>query len=351
MSGKIRVGVIGAGIGYVHAKAYKGVPDAELVAIADLDKPRAEKLAKDFCVPNVYTDYKKMMKEEKLDAVSVGLPNFLHKTVTIDAFKAGCHVICEKPMAMNAEEAEQMIEAGQKAKKILMIGFCHRHRADSKLLKKIITEGQLGDIYHSQIFALRRRGIPGWGGWFTTKAKSGGGGLIDIGVHIVDLTMWEMGFPKPVAVSGAEYMKFGHKKDYTYVSMWGARQEGGTYDVDDLASAFIRFDNDATMSLEVSWAANIKSGGFYSIILGDKGGAKLDADAPLEIYSEQYGKLVDIQPQYAKEDNWVNQLSHFVDCIKNGKKPMSPGEHGLQVQKILDAIYLSSKIKKEVIIK
>jgi predicted dehydrogenase len=351
MSSKVKVGVIGAGIGYYHAKSYKAVKDVELSAIADIDEARARKVANELGIPNVYTDYKEMLKKEKPDAVSVGLPNYLHKKVTIDAIKAGANVLCEKPMAMNAQEAEEMVEEAAKSKKILMIGFCHRFRADSKLLKEIINKGHLGEIYHAQAFALRRRGIPGLGGWFTTKSKSGGGGMIDIGVHILDLTMWEMGFPKPVSVSGAAYMKFGHKKDYTYVSMWGNKVEGGTYDVDDFACGFIRFDNDATISLEVSWAANLNNEGFYSIILGDKAGAKLDAYEDLKIYTEQYGKIVDIFPKYAKEDNWINQISHFVDCVKNNKKPISPGEHGLVVQKVLDAIYLSSETKKEVKIK
>lgn len=347
----LKVGVIGAGIGAYHAKAYKEVKDVEVVAIADLDEVRARAVADTHGIPEVYTDYKEMLKKERPDAVSIGLPNFLHKQVSVDAFKSGANVLCEKPMAMNAEEAEEMIDAAKKAKKILMIGFCNRFRADSKLLKGIIDNGHLGEIYHSSAFALRRRGIPGLGGWFTTKSKSGGGGLIDIGVHILDLTMWEMGFPKPVAVSGAEYMKFGHKKDYTYVGMWGKKVEGGTYDVDDYATGFIRFANDATISLEVSWAANLENEGFYSIILGDKGGAKLDAYEELKIYTEQFGRIADVQPKYPKEDNWINQMSHFVDCIRNNRKPISPGEHGLMVQKVLDAIYLSSKLKKEIKIK
>jgi len=351
MSRKIRVGVIGAGMGLGHAKSYQAVGDVEVAAIADIDEAKVKKTAATFGIQGAYTDYRAMLKSEKLDAVSICLPNFLHCEATVEAVKAGCHVLCEKPMAMNVIEASRMIEAAAKARKILMIGFCHRFRPDSQLLKKIIDQGQLGEIYHSQVFALRRRGIPGLGGWFTTKSKSGGGGLIDIGVHILDLTMWEMGFPAPVSVTGATYMKFGHKKDYTYVSMWGTPVPGGTYDVDDFATALIRFDNGSTLSLEVSWAANIERDSFHSIILGDKGGAKLDAFEELKIYTEQYGRISDVLPKYAREDNVGNEVRHFIDCIRNNKKPISPGEHGLAVQKVLDAIYESSHTKKEIIIK
>ena len=347
MGGKVRIGVIGAGIGSAHSKALKQVKDAELSAICDIDEARAKVAATNWQIPKVYKDYKEMIKKEKLDAVTVALPNHLHKEVTIKAFEMGCHVFCEKPMAMNAGEAEEMIAAGKKAKKILAIGFVQRFRSESLLLKKLITGGDMGNVYHSMVFALRRRGVPGWGTWFTTKSKSGGGGLIDIGVHIIDLTMWEMGFPKPVSVTGSEYMMFGHKKDYNYISMWGSKNEKGIYDVDDYATAFVRFENGATMTLEVSWAANVEKDCFYSVILGDKGGARLDIDEPLKIYTEHYGKIADIVPKYIKEDNWFNQFSNFIDSVKNNKTPVTPGEHGLQVQKVIDAIYLSSKTKKE----
>jgi predicted dehydrogenase len=160
-----------------------------------------------------------------------------------------------------------------------------------------------------------------------------------------------MGFPKPVSVSGATYMKFGHRKDYKYVYMWGTPVPGGTYDVDDYACAFIRFANGATINLEVSWAANLEKEVFHSIILGDKGGAKLDAFEPLNIYTDLYGKNADVQPLYAKEENYLNQMRHFIDCIANNRKPIAPGEHGLAVQKVLDAVYLSGQTKREVVIK
>ena len=351
MSKGFKLGIIGAGIGYSHAKAANKVPGIEVVAVSDLNPVKSKLLVDELGVKRAYTDYKEMLKTEKLDGVAVGVPNFLHKKITIDVLNAGVNVLCEKPMAMNAKECEEMIVVAKKNRKHLLIGFMHRQRDDSRTLKKIIKDGGLGEIYHADAYALRRRGIPGLGGWFTTKNMSGGGALIDIGVHVLDLTMYQMGFPEPVSVSGAAYMKFGQKKDYNFVSMWGGLVQRGKFDVDDFVTAMVRFKNGATLNLEVSWAANIEKEGFYSVFMGDKGGATLDANAPLKITTEHFGKIADIHPLYAKEDCWVNEERNFMEVCTGKAKPVAPAEHGLIVQKVIDAIYLSSLKKKEVKIK
>ncbi|OGF46982.1 MAG: hypothetical protein A2452_01260 [Candidatus Firestonebacteria bacterium RIFOXYC2_FULL_39_67] len=351
MSESFKLGIIGAGIGFAHAKAAKQVAGIEVAAVADLNPARAKRLVDELGVKNTYTDYKEMFKTERLDGVVIGVPNFLHKTVAIDALNAGINVLCEKPMAMNAGECEEMIVAAKKNKKHLIIGFVNRQRDDSKTLKSIVDEGGLGEIYHADAYCMRRRGIPGLGGWFTTKNMSGGGGLIDNGVHVLDLTMYQMGFPEPVSVSGAAYMKFGHKKDYNYVSMWGGLVKLGQFDVDDFVTALVRFKNGSTLNLEVSWAANIEREGFYSYFMGDKGGATLEMGAPLKIFTEHFGKIADINPKYVKEDAWVNQERNFMEVCTGKAKPVAPAEHGLVIQKIIDAIYLSSQEKREVKIK
>ena len=175
--------------------------------------------------------------------------------------------------------------------------------------------------------------------------------MIDIGVHVLDLTLYQMGFPEPVSVSGAAYMKFGHKKDYNYVSMWGGLVKLGQFDVDDFVTALVRFKNGSTLNLEVSWAANIEREGFYSYFMGDKGGATLEMGAPLKIFTEHFGKIADINPKYVKEDAWVNQERNFMEVCTGKAKPVAPAEHGLVIQKIIDAIYLSSQEKREVKIK
>ena len=350
---KLKVGIIGAGIGRSHATGLSGCKDVEIAAIAELNEPRARGVMKDFGIKNFYRDYNEMFRVEKLDGVTVGIPNYLHKQAVCDALNAGVNVLCEKPMALNAVEAEQMAALAKKKKKLLMIGFTNRFTPESRLLNSLVKKGEFGNVYHGRAFCVRRRGIPGLGGWFTTKNKSGGGGLIDIGVHIIDLTLWQMGFPKPIAVSGQTFMKFGHKKDYNFTSMWGGLVKRGSFDVDDYASALIRLEGGKTISADIAWACNAGEEGFKTTILGDKGGAILDpyAKPVLTIYKEEFGKNVDIFPKVAEENVWVNEMSNFCDSIRGLAKPGTPAEHGVTVQKVLDAIYLSAKLGREVKIK
>lgn len=331
---KIRTAVVGVGIGRLHIEGYKKHKDAELVAVADINEERAKATAEEFEIPHVYADYEKMLKELDLDAVSVCTPNKLHTPVTVAAFEAGCHVLCEKPIAMNAVDGQKMVDAGKKAGKTFMMAFNNRFRGDTQVLKSFIDNGTLGDIYYAKCGWTRRRGIPGFGGWFTTKELSGGGPLIDIGVHVLDLTLYLMGNPKPVSVFGSTYAKFGPK-------MPG----GEKYDVEDLGTGMIKFDNGATVFVEASWASNIANDQFYSTLLGDKGGADLD---PLRIYTEMNGTQVDIAPQFPGIHGHQAEVFHFVECLRDGKTPLATGEHGLDVVKILDALYESSETGKMV---
>jgi predicted dehydrogenase len=332
----------------VHIDAYKKAKDVELVAVADTNGAAAEQAAKTAGIPKSFSDPAELLRQADVEAVSVCVPNAFHAGITIDALRAGKHVLCEKPPAMNAKEAEAMAEAAKKARKVLMYAFVNRFQAESQGLKKFIEAGDLGEIYHCAAQATRRRGIPGLGGWFTTKKMSGGGPLIDIGVHILDLSLWLMGFPKPVSVSAACYMKFGHKKDYVYVSMWGTKVPGGTFDVEDYASALVRFDGGATLSLECSWAANIQSGAFSTQLLGDKGGALLEVGGGLKLFGEHRGNLVDMAPQFAKADRFLEEVNNFLAAARGDGQPLCTPEQGIIVQKIIDAIYKSSDAGKEV---
>jgi len=325
---KVRVAVVGTGIGRLHIEGYAKHPDAEIVAVADIDKDRAAKTASEFGIPKVYKDYEKMLAENELDGVSVCTPNSLHAPVAIAAFQAGCNVICEKPIATSAAEGKKMVQAARKAGKTFMMAFNNRFRGDTQVLKSFIDSGQLGDIYHARTGWLRRRGIPGLGGWFTTKAMSGGGPLIDLGVHVLDLALYLMGNPKPVGAYGSTYAEFGPK-------MPG----GDKYDVEDLATAIIKFGNGATVFLEASWASNVASERIYTTLMGTKGGADLE---PLRIYTEMNGTQVDLDPSFPQVHGHHAEILHFVDCIRDGKTPLATGEHGLDVIKILDAIYQSA---------
>ena len=345
----VRVGMLGAGnIGRVHVERLQRLPGVEVVALADAVESAAAEAAKKYSVPNVFTEYKPLLKMPEIDAVFVCTPNSFHRDMAVHALKAGKHVFCEKPMALNAAEGAQMVQAARDAGKLLFMGFCNRFRGKSQGLRRIIDAGKLGDLYHCVINVTRRRGVPAIGSWFTQKSLAGGGSLIDIGVHMLDLNLWFMGFPRPISVSGAAYMKFGHRKDYVYTSMWGKPVPGGIFDVDDYAAAFVRFDNGCTLALECSWAANIPGTNWSSYLLGDKGGAKFDLTADLEIYTEDTGFITDLKPQFAEPDPYEAQDAHFITCVRGEAEPLCTGEQGLVVQKIIDGIYKSSQAGKEV---
>ncbi|MCX7918730.1 MAG: Gfo/Idh/MocA family oxidoreductase [bacterium] len=342
-SDKVRVGVIGLGVGQHHIWGYQKCPKAEVVAVCDVDASRAQQVATKENIARWFTDYRKLLELRDIDAVSICTPNYLHRPVAELAFAAGKHVLCEKPLSINAKEGAKIVLAAKKAKRKLMIAYCNRFRGESQVLKQFIDAGELGDIYYAKCGWLRRRGIPGIGGWFTTKSQSGGGPLIDLGVHVLDLTLWLMGFPAVESVIGSVYTHFGNKN----IGFWW---RGGTapFDVEDLASAFIKLKNGATLTLDASWASNIeKSDEFYSRLMGTKGGAELD---PLIIYKEEHGIQVDVKPACPKVDGFAAETTHFIDCIVNDREPIATGEQGLAVMQILDAIYQSAKTGKQICI-
>ena len=236
---KLGIGIIGSGgiAQNAHMPGYAAVPDlCKIVAVADVNADAAKVAAEKFNVKHVFSDYKKLLEMDEVDAVSVCTPNYLHHEPTIKAFQAGKHVLCEKPIAMNAREAAEMVAAGRKAKKKFMVGYNLRFAPTNQLLKKYIDAGDLGEIYFARAQALRRRGIPGWG-VFIDKSKQGGGPLIDIGVHILDLTLWLLGHPKPVAASGQTYAKFGKRSDIVgFMGQWDYKN----FTVEDFAIGLIR---------------------------------------------------------------------------------------------------------------
>jgi predicted dehydrogenase len=323
---------------------YAAIPElCEIVAAADTNEQVLKDSAAKFNVKHTFTDYMKLLEMDELDAVSICTPNYLHLDPTIRAFEAGKHVLCEKPVAMNAEEAKRMVDAGRKAKKNFQVGYNLRFAPNHQLLKKYVDAGDLGDIYYARAQAMRRRGIPGWG-VFIDKAKQGGGPLIDIGVHILDLTLWMMGHPKPVSASGATYAKFGKRSDVVgFLGQWDYKN----FTVEDFAAALIRFENGATVVLESSFVANIPEDLFTSTLCGTEGGAVTN---PLTIVQEKHRSLQTFEPKIPNSD--VNshhaEVKHFVESVINNEEPLVTGEHGLAVAQIMDAIYKSSETGREV---
>lgn len=339
MNSTFKIGLVGAGsIARAHADANKKLADVEIIALAEAVEDRGKAFAAEYEIPNFYTDYHQMLANPEVDGVIVCLPNFLHAPVSIAAMKAGKHVLVEKPMALNAAAAAEMATVAEETGKTLMIALNNRYRADLQLMRKYAEE-QFGEMYYGRCGVFRRRGIPGWGSWFTRMDQSGGGPLIDIGVHYLDMCLYLMGYPNPVAVTGSTYAKFGpHKKG---TGMWGMPNWDGYYDVEDLAGAMIHFDNGATVQLEVSWALNTADGAWLNV-MGTEGGASLVGDKPV-IYSEQFGRTVDLTPNPGRNNDRVEQAKHFVHCARTGQEPLTSPRHGLILNRIFDAIYESGR--------
>lgn len=336
---KLKIGIIGLGIGQQHITGYRTHPEAEVAAICDPDEKRLAEIGDKFGIATRYTDAAKMLKAEKLDVVSVCTPNKFHKQLTLAAFKAGAHVLCEKPMAMNAAEGRAMLAAAKKAKKRLMINFSYRFNPQSYALKKQVESGVLGDIYFARTVWLRRRGMPRFGGWFGQKALAGGGPLIDLGVHRLDLALWLMGYPKPVWVMGSAYNHIAGEK---------AKREGKKFDVEDFACGLVKFANGATLEIEASWAGNIKENEHMRTrLLGTKGGLLQrnvgdGYDFEAELFVEREGCQFDMK-LHPPVPAAVGAMHHFVDSILANKPHLASGEEGLIVMELLDAIYESAR--------
>ena len=343
---KLRLGFIGAGgIAQAQMKIVKAYPDVELVAACDINDPSLAKAKADYGFPAVYTDWKEMLRRESFDAVSVCTPNGGHCAHTVGALQAGAHVLVEKPLAMNAKEGEAMLAAAKKAKRKLVIGFQWRFEPKAQFIRKMSEAGQFGNILFGRCKALRRRGIPNWG-VFGRKELQGGGPLIDIGVHIMEVTHYVMGSPKPVAASGNIFRYLGDKPSDVACS-W-PNWDHKTYTVEDLAVGQIRFENGAVMQVEASFAAHCKDAWGFTI-MGEKGGADLD---PLSIHCDENGYMVDKIPAFIPTDDcFARKLRNFVDTALYNKPTEAPGEAGLMVQKMLDGIYESAEKGKEVAIR
>jgi len=358
---KIKAGVIGAGIGKYHIEGYQSHGDAEVVALCDINEEVLAETAREYGVERTFTDCEEMLALD-LDCVSVCVPNKLHAPLTIECLTAGKNVLCEKPLARTAREGKKMVDAAADAGLTLMIQFNNRFRPEAQILKGYADDGAFGDIYFARCGWIRRNGIPGWGSWFTTAEVAGGGPLIDLAVHMLDLTMWLMGNPEPEICMASTYSVFGPKMEA--LGPWGTPNRRGRFDVEDMAVGMIRFADGQTILLESSWASRIKREWVYSTICGTEAGATLErvfavdgiddsAVDTLEVYTQEQGEAVDrvvkVEPDPAMGRHAA--VRHFVDCLISGEEPISPATDGLRMMKILDAMYRSAERGKAVTIK
>jgi predicted dehydrogenase len=346
-SDAIGIGIIGSGgiAQGAHLPAYRTLQQeggVRIVAVSDINEETARSAARQFEVENVYHDYRSLLDRADIDAVSVCTPNFLHRQPTVDALLAGKHVLVEKPLAMNGAEGREMVETARRAGRKLQVGFMTRFGPGAQALKRFIDAGDMGQIYYARAQALRRRGIPAWG-VFTQKDKQGGGPLIDIGVHILDLTLWLMGHPRPVSASGAAYTKFGTRSGVLgLMGQWDPLK----YTVEDLGVGFVRFENGASLTLEASFAANLEKDVFTTELLGTEGGCSF---SPLKMFFERNQTLIDATPVFLpKVNSHEAEIRAFVAAVRDDTEVPVPGEQGLMVTQVLDAIYRSAEEGREV---
>lgn len=350
MSRKTRLGIIGAGnIGAVHATEFSKLAErCVIVAISDVYRPLAESRAKQFGISSVEESAQTLLARDDIDAVVIGVPNKFHADFAIAALEAGKNVLLEKPMGLNAEHAKRIVRAQIASGKVLMVS--HQMRWDwlPQQVKQQVEKGELGRIYTAKTGWYRRKGIPGWGTWFTRKDMSGGGPLIDIGVHMLDLALYLMGDPKPVSVSGAVYSEFGPKKKG--IGAWGTPDWNGVWDVEDLSTAIVRMEDGSTLTLEVSWAVHMDTDSKPFVhLMGSEGGASLRG-AEGKFLTEAFNQPMEVALKAPANYQGARQhlSNHFLDCVQTGQQPLTSALTGLTNNLIIDAIYESSQTGKEV---
>lgn len=344
---KLRVAFIGCGgIAQVHLHALKGLEDVEVVAGVDIDPARLKVMEEKWGITRLYKDWKTMLKEVRPDAVSICTPNAVHAAPSIDSSNAGCHVMVEKPMAMDPRECEKMIAAAKKAGKKLSVGFQYRYHPSTQFMIRAREAGDFGQIMFVKCRALRRRGIPNWG-VFGQKKLQGGGPMIDIGVHVMEMAHHMMGAPKPVAATGNIWTWHGNKPS-DVVSQW-PDWDWKTYTVEDLAIGHIRFDNGAILQIESSFVNNIEKDVWNVDIMGQKAGFTWD---PPALYTDHAGTMINCAPSGIGTADFNQlfklKLRDWVDGCLHNKALTAPGEAGLAVQKMIDGVYRSAAAGKEV---
>ena len=348
---KTTVAVIGCGriAASAHVPAYAGNPLAELKYLVDIREERAAALARQYGVPHVAADYRVVLEDPAVEAVSICTPNDTHAPIAIACLEAGKHVLCEKPAAVSLDLVRQMKAAADRCGRILNIGVVNRFNTQVNRIKEIISSGELGDLYHIYCSFRAHRSIPGLGGPFTTQAQSGGGVLIDWGVHFLDLIFYCAGSPAVKTVSGATHSVLGRDmQDYAFLDMWaGPPDYSGVYDVEDFVTGLIRTQG-PTISLNGAWAQNIGEAAMFIDFLGSKAGIKLQYGGDFTIYSARDGVLYESKPAMRKVDMFAAEIDAFLRAARAGEKNRAHIDNVLITSAVMDAIYRSARLGAEV---
>lgn len=348
---KTVIAVIGCGrISKAHFPGFAEMDNIRIKYACDLIEEKALKTKEKYdFVEEVITDYKIALNDPEVEAVYVLTPNYSHYEITMAALKAGKHVFCEKPITVNYALSCEMAEEARKQNKIVNIGVCNRFHKSVEMLKAMNDEGKFGNIYHVYASFRGVRSIPGLGGAFTTKSQSGGGVLIDWGVHFFDLILYILGGAKLTSVSADAYSEIAKDmKSYKYQSMWAsdtADIENGTNDVEDFISGYIRTDK-ASISFNGAWAQNIGQSEMFIDFLGDKCGARLSYGNKFELYDGE--TLTAETPEYDIPNMYLEEGKAFIESIQTGVKTRSHIDNVLETAKLLDTLYASADAKKEI---
>jgi len=351
---KVKIAIIGCGsiANLAHIPAYIENKDCEILYFCDIIPKRADTAVENFNCGKAVTDYREILKDDTIDAVSVCTPNNVHHTISINFMRAGKHVLCEKPAARTYAEALEMQNVCHETNKILAIGVVNRYREGVNRVKKLIDSGELGEVYQIYVSFRNHRSIPGLGGAFTTKEIAGGGVLLDWGVHFLDLAMYCMGDPLPKTVAGQVHSILGkNMKDYAYTSMWaGPPDYEGIYDVDDYVTGLIKTTG-TTITLNGAWAQNINKAEMYIDFLGDKAGIRFDYNDPFTLYSQKDGALTEIEFLYngaGFTNAFQEEIDAFIKAVKTGEKLRNHIDNSIITARIMQAIYDSSETGNEI---
>ncbi|TCC35693.1 Gfo/Idh/MocA family protein [Kribbella speibonae] len=352
---KLRVGVVGLGFaGRTALEAFSELPDVEVIGLAGLEKDILTSLGEKHGVPHLYERWEDLLETPGLEAVSIGTPTQLHAPIALAALQKGLHVLSEKPLARTVAEGTAMVEASKQAGRVLKVVFNHRERGDVAALKHQIDEGQLGRIYYAKAHWMRRNGIPGMGGWFTNRELSGGGPLIDLGVHILDMALHLMGEPQVSTVSANTFAELGPRGKGSRDP--NANTLGSAFEVEDLATAYLRLQGGGALQLETSWATYRAPGDNFGIeLFGTDGGAKIEVqnytnEDTLRIFTDVGGVPAEVKPATGAGLGHRAVVREFVRIVKSGEWEGQNGSEALLRTEIIDACYASAKAGREVVL-
>lgn len=356
----IRAGVVGLGwAGRQHMDAYASQADVELVAVAGMEADQLALLGDQYGIDpeRRFADWADLVAAGCVDVLSIATPTSLHAPIAIAALDAGIHVLSEKPMAETGEVAQTMVDAARRNDKVLEVSFNHRRRGDVQVLKQLVDAGALGDIYYAKAGWLRREGIPGMGSWFTRQAKSGGGPLMDIGVHMLDMALHLLGEPTVTSATAATYAEFGPKGRGASAYGLGRKTNvtADDFDVEDLATAFLRLDGGGTLLLESSWAQWIPCDQCYVTLYGSEGGASIEWGGEprttyrkLGIWTEKDGVPAELTPVVPPDGHHLETVIQFLAAVRSGDAADHDGSEALIRAKVVDACYASATKHAEV---